>query len=257
MTDLPFEALRTVALRKLAESGSRPLFVALSGAHLYGFASSDSDFDVRGCHLLPLADVVSLARRHETIECSIVEEGRQVDLVTHDAAKYFSLMLKRNGYIMEQVFSPLIVVGGPELDELRDIARGCLTRQIYHHYKGFSVNQLAMLEREPTKKVKTMLYIYRVLLTGIHVLCSGEVEANLGRLLELYPQEGVKDLMAAKVRELTALPEDETGAHLKAIESLRERLEQAFLSSKLDETPRRAGDLNSFLVRLRLGNEGG
>jgi len=30
------------------------MFATISGAHLYGFPSPDSDFDLRGVHLLPL-----------------------------------------------------------------------------------------------------------------------------------------------------------------------------------------------------------
>ncbi len=30
------------------------VFATISGAHLYGFPSPDSDFDLRGVHLLPL-----------------------------------------------------------------------------------------------------------------------------------------------------------------------------------------------------------
>ena len=30
------------------------LFATISGAHLYGFPSPDSDFDLRGVHILPL-----------------------------------------------------------------------------------------------------------------------------------------------------------------------------------------------------------
>ena len=36
------------------------MFATISGAHLYGFPSPDSDFDLRGVHLLPLVDVVGL-----------------------------------------------------------------------------------------------------------------------------------------------------------------------------------------------------
>ena len=35
-----------------------PLFVTVSGAHLYGFASPDSDFDLRGAFVLPLTSVL-------------------------------------------------------------------------------------------------------------------------------------------------------------------------------------------------------
>ncbi len=36
------------------------LFATISGAHLYGFPSPDSDYDLRGVHLLPLEEVVGL-----------------------------------------------------------------------------------------------------------------------------------------------------------------------------------------------------
>jgi predicted nucleotidyltransferase len=34
------------------------LFATISGAHLYGFPSPDSDFDLRGAHVLPLEHIV-------------------------------------------------------------------------------------------------------------------------------------------------------------------------------------------------------
>lgn len=252
VTDLPWEALRGIALRKLCEIESVPLFVTISGAHLYGFASPDSDFDIRGCHLRPLSQVVSLAPPRETLEYSAVEDGREIDLVSHDAAKFFRLMLRKNGYVLEQIFSPLIVIGGPDFEELRDVARGCITKHLYHHYRGFFETQQALLEKESTKKAKTILYAYRVLLTGIHVLRSGEVEANLSRLLELYPQDGLNDLMAAKVRELAPIEWKEAHRHLTKIQSLRRELDTAFESSPLDDTPRCAQDLDRLLIRLRM-----
>ena len=63
------------------------LFVTISGAHLYGFASSDSDYDLRGVHLLPLKEIVGLKTGPETIEKSGIHDGLEIDLVTHDARK--------------------------------------------------------------------------------------------------------------------------------------------------------------------------
>src|SRR5580698_10154288 len=51
------------------------LFASISGAHLYGFPSPDSDFDLRGAHVLPLERVVGLDVRDETVEAAFVEEG--------------------------------------------------------------------------------------------------------------------------------------------------------------------------------------
>ncbi len=253
--DLPLDFLRSIAVEQLKADGSSPLFVTISGAHLYGFASPDSDFDIRGAHLMPLRRVVSLLPARETLEFSGIRDGREIDFVSHDAAKFFGLMLKRNGYVMEQIFSPLVVVGGPLLDELREIARGCFTRHLYHHYRGFFENELHLMSMETPKRVKTLLYVYRVALTGIHVLAGGGIESNLPRLLELHPLDArVGDLIAAKAREKSALEEAELAAHGAIIDSLRIRLEEAFNASTLPEEPSRARDLDDFLVRLRMSS---
>ena len=73
------------------------LFVTVSGAHLYGFPSPDSDYDLRGVHLLPLKEVLGLHVQHETVEKSGIHDGLEIDLVTHDARKFFGLLLKKNG----------------------------------------------------------------------------------------------------------------------------------------------------------------
>src|SRR5208283_5055271 len=79
-------------LQKQVELHPYPLlFVTTSGAHLYGFPSPDSDFDLRGVHLLPLKEVVGLKTGHETVEKSGIHDGLEIDLVTHDARKFFSL----------------------------------------------------------------------------------------------------------------------------------------------------------------------
>jgi hypothetical protein len=36
------------------------LFATISGAHLYGFPSPDSDYDMRGVHLLPAGEALGL-----------------------------------------------------------------------------------------------------------------------------------------------------------------------------------------------------
>src|SRR5690606_31988970 len=106
-----------------------------SGAHLYGFPSPDSDFDLRGVHLLPLRDLLALEQPEETIERSRPprEPGDlDLDLVTHDLGKFLRLMLKRNGYVLEQLHSRLIVRTSPEHEELKRLAHGCVTKHHVH-----------------------------------------------------------------------------------------------------------------------------
>jgi predicted nucleotidyltransferase len=57
----------------------------ISGAHLYGFPSPDSDFDLRGAHVLPLEKVGGWEVRDETVVDSRVIEGLEMDIVGLDA----------------------------------------------------------------------------------------------------------------------------------------------------------------------------
>ncbi|GAA5141977.1 hypothetical protein GCM10023213_27120 [Prosthecobacter algae] len=123
------------------------LFATISGAHLYGFPSPDSDVDLRGAHVLPLKEVLGLDARHETVEDSRIIEGLEMDIVSHDVKKFFNLLLKKNGYVLEQLYSPLIVQTTPEHAELKEIAKGCITRHHSHHYLGFVHAVGAVFER--------------------------------------------------------------------------------------------------------------
>src|SRR5437588_5103778 len=150
------------ALRQLVEGQHyRPLFVTVSGAHLYGFPSPDSDVDLRGAHLLPLRDVVGLDLPDQTVERKLDLNGVEGELVSHDLGKYLRLLVKNNGYVLEQIFSPLVVTGERFLEELRPLAQRCITRHHYHHYRGFLGTQRTLLDRQQPKILKTVLYAYR------------------------------------------------------------------------------------------------
>src|SRR5437870_3564130 len=86
-------------LHSIVSAQPYPLvFATISGAHLYGFPSPDSDFDLRGAHVLPIEKVVGLDVRDETVEDSRVIEGLEMDIVSHDVRKFFGLLLKKNCY---------------------------------------------------------------------------------------------------------------------------------------------------------------
>jgi predicted nucleotidyltransferase len=174
-----------IRLHRIVAAQPYPLlFATISGAHLYGFPSPDSDYDLRGAHVLPVEKVVGLEVRDETIQDSRVIESLEMDIVSHDVRKFFGLLLKKNGYVLEQLFSPLIVYTTPEHAELKAIARGCVTRHHSHHYFGFAETQWKLFLKGSPRRVKPLLYVYRVLLTGIHLMRTGEVqwrESWLGR----------------------------------------------------------------------------
>ena len=229
-----------------------PLFVTVSGAHLYGFPSPDSDVDLRGVFVLPLPSVLGLDAPEETLTQMTLREGVELDLVAHDIKKFLTLLLKKNGYVLEQLYSPLVMHGGPWFEELRDLGRGAITRHVYHHYAGFARNKIKEFEKEQPRWVKTLLYIYRVLCTGITMLHSGEVEANLLHLYADFDLPFIPDLIAQKVKEKATLGESDVLMYQTAIARLQTELDVAFNESTLPEAPTNYSALNDFLIRARL-----
>jgi predicted nucleotidyltransferase len=229
------------------------VFATVSGAHLYGFPSPDSDYDLRGCHVLPLDEVIGLDPGRETVETSSVEESLELDLVSHDAKKFFGLLLKKNGYVLEQVYSPLVVHTTPEHDELQVIARGCVTRHHAHHYLGFAATQWRLFDKERPRRVKPLLYLYRVLLTGIHLMQTGEVEANLARLNAAARLPHVDELIARKLAgpEQATLDDADAAFHRREYERLHNALEFAHQTSHLPDYPSARKNMNKLLLRLR------
>lgn len=233
------------------------LFATISGAHLYGFPSPDSDYDLRGVHILPARDAVGLLPKQETVEFSGLREGVELDLVTHDVLKFFKLLPKRNGYVLEQLYSPHVVHTTPEHEELKSVAHGCVTRHHSHHYLGFAATQWGLFQKEDPPRVKPLLYVYRVLLTGIHLMRTGLIEANLVTLNDDFRLPWLGDLIQRKVQgaERGTVESHEAEFHQREYARLAARLEAEAGESRLPEEPTCRLALNDLLVRLRLASE--
>ncbi|MFG1750212.1 nucleotidyltransferase domain-containing protein [Streptosporangium sandarakinum] len=239
-----------------AEQPHTLAFATVSGAHLYGFPSADSDVDLRGVHLLPLEDVVGLRAAEETVTRSWTRHGVEVDLVTHDLAKFCRLLLRRNGYVLEQLLSPLVVATSPVHEELAAAAPDCLTRHHAHHYLGFARTQWRLFER--SGELKPLLYTFRVLLTGIHLMRTGVLVADLTRLGGGPPY--LAELVAAKRdAEHGAPPADgpDRARLERDVARLTAALEEARDASHLPETPRAGDLLHDLVVRARLSTRAG
>lgn len=249
---LPVEKLQ----RHVTQHPYPLLFATLSGAHLYGFPSRDSDFDLRGVHQLPLESVVGLDAGEQTVEKEGVYDGVEIDLVTHEIAKFFRLLLKRNGYVLEQVYSPIVLHSTEAHRELKAIAQSCITRHHAHHYLGFARTQWRLFHKESPHRVKPLLYVFRVLLTGVHLMRTGRIEANLPALNADAKLIYLDELMAQKTEgtEKGELATENLSFFETEYQRLTAMLEEAKEESQLPEVPNAKPQLNDLLVRMRLGN---
>lgn len=230
------------------------LFITASGAHLYGFASPNSDYDLRGAHITAAREWLGMRTPRETYDVLDRDVPVEMDIVTHDVRKYFQMLAGRNGYVLEQVCSPIIIWARPEFDELRSITMRCVTKHHRHHFRSFATRQWNDVAGSSAGTVKGLLYTYRPLLAGIHLMRERVVESNLRKLNEVFRLSYLDDLIDRKVSgdEKQLLGGMDMAFHASEFDRLNADLDAAAEASGLPEEPAAYAELNDLLVRLRL-----
>lgn len=156
--------------------------------------------------------------------------------------------------MLEQLLSPLVVHTTSVHEELKQISRACITRHHANHYLGFANSQWRLFSKEEVPRVKPLLYVFRVVLTGIHLMNTGLIEANLNVLNEEFKLEFLPELIALKQNNKEQGTLD--AANLRYYESELNRLlsvlETTAGASKLPDAPTAKPALDELLRRVRL-----
>lgn len=244
---------RSRALRFLA-SHAPPgalLQCGVTGAHAYGFLSPDSDVDLKGVHLAPTAQLLGLDTPKDTHDVLVDFEGVEHDLTTHEAARALGLLLRGSGNVLERLLSPLQLVESDDVDALRELARGAASTRFAAHYRGFFGGVCREHARAP--KVKSMLYAYRVALTGVHLLATGELVLDLPQLADHYGYPEIHALVARKRAgaEKGALDPEEDARYRARWTELEASLDAARERSSLPPDVPNRDAMNAWLVARR------
>ena len=98
-----------------------------------------------------------------------------------------------------------------------------------------------------------MLYLFRVAMTGLHLLRTGEVNANILELNEHFRMACIPDLVARKVggAEKGVLSEGERDALLDEARKLEAQLDAVAERSSLPDELKNYEALDDFLQRMR------
>ena len=134
---------------------------------------------------------------------------------------------------------------------MNNIAANCITRNHYYHYLGFAKSQWQLFTK--MNQVKPLLYVYRVLLTGIYLMQTGIIEANLIKLNEKFKLSYIADLIEKKLsaKEKSLLQEVDLEFHTQEYQRLQNVLEIAFQKSSLPNEPSAKPELNNLLISIR------
>lgn len=229
------------------------LVIYLSGAHAYGFPSPDSDLDLKAIHtesthrLLGLAPPPAHASRLEIVR------DVEIDYTSNELRSVLAGVLDGNGNYIERLLGELILYSAPELDELRPLIQGALSRRVHRHYRGFATQQRAAFETADRPTAKKLLYVLRTALTGVHLLRTGLLVTDLTRLVEPYDYETARELVEIKrAGERIPLEPSLIADWRPRLDHLFELLERARSDSALPEEAANRAELDAWLVRHRL-----
>lgn len=142
----------------------RPLFYVESGSRLWGIASPDSDFDVRGFHLQSKRQYFDFRKHRDIIE---VMDG-DFDFVSYDIDKTFGLLAKSNPTVFEWVRANIVYLNElPDWITLQqDIISNFDFKALFHHYVSLSKGHINLMETDKKFTYKTAIYCIRGLLSA-------------------------------------------------------------------------------------------
>jgi uncharacterized protein len=224
--------------------------VYLSGAHAYGFPSPDSDLDLKAIHIAKTDALLGLEPPAPTADRAEVLEGVEIDYTSNELGHALLGILHGNGNFIERVLGRLAVITSPLHKELQVLTRGSLSKRVHRHYRGFAMNQLQFLEKEPS--AKKILYVLRTTLTGTHLLRTGELETDLTRVMQPYGMGDAAELIERKRSgERVGLDPALLDAWRPRLQALFDGLDDALSKSALPDEPRNLREVDAWLIETR------
>ena len=238
---------------KVHSRGGNLLNAYISGSHLYGWDSKDSDIDIRGCFILRKENFLGLKQPKEVIEIK-TEDNK--DIVLFEIKKLIGLALKGNCNILEEINAPQFYKNADfiKLKQLINNAFG--KRGIYNSYRGMAEANYKGFILQGKNTVKKYLYIFRGLMGGIYCLQTGLIKPNIEELNKHFKIKEVTKLLEIKREGLENEPlkDLEEGILDDKIKDLFDKIDEAYLKCKMPEKPtdEEIEKINKFLIKLRL-----
>jgi predicted nucleotidyltransferase len=138
------------------------LYACESGSRAWGFASTDSDYDVRFVYVQKESQYLSLQREKDTIE--VMLDGNLLDLSGWDLKKTLLLFQKSNPPLLEWLRSPDVYIERFDFSKrLLDLDYFNPTSVVYH-YLHMAENQYKDYKDRDMIKLKKYFYTMRPLL---------------------------------------------------------------------------------------------
>ncbi len=178
-----------------------------SGSRAWGFASPDSDYDVRFLYTKPIEWYLSVSEKRDTID---IMDG-DFDAVGWELRKSLRLLKKSNVPALEHLFSPILYKGDDAfISELRTIALECFSPiACMFHYLSMSKKYEEKLG-DKTVKLKSLFYALRTSMAGKWILEYKTMPPVV--FSEMLPM--ISDDVANQIRELMNIKSENNESYL-------------------------------------------
>ena len=160
-------------LKEIEEKENINIILAVeAGSRAWGFASKDSDYDVRFVYIRKLKDYLKLEKTKDTIEWQLDDT---LDINGWDIKKALQLMYDSNPSIFEWLSSPIIYKSSDTFNELKSLSKNYYSRKknIYHYLNMAISNYNAYLTKDEVK-IKKYFYVLRPILTAKWIIDKKE-----------------------------------------------------------------------------------
>lgn len=194
-------------LHKLQEiekqKGVTLLYAVESGSRAWGFASPDSDYDIRFIYRHDLNYYLSLWEQPDVIEFMTKDD---LDGSGWDLRKTVQLLAKSNAPLLEWLYSPVVYYENEAFaTQMRTLAKDCFSPiACLHHYLGTTKKFIAVCEQDQVK-LKSYFYALRTALAGKWIIANNSFPpVAFAELLPIAPQniqDKIKELMQLKAHQ--------------------------------------------------------
>lgn len=248
--------MREIILEELEKiekaHGVRILHAVESGSRAWGFASPDSDYDVRFIYVHPLEDYIRIDEPRDVIEW---KNDGLLDINGWDLKKTMGQFAKGNATLFEWSGSPAVYRTTETWNHIRDIAGGYFSEKTaaYHYYRTAMKTWTEHLTGESVR-YKKYFYALRPLLAAQYIERFHAVPPVLfDDLLKMDIDPSLRTAIDLLLEKKKSTTEGEYNPHIPAVQDfIRDELpkQKALCDAMPDDRNRDWSALNKCFAEV-------
>ena len=216
-----------------------------SGSRAWGFASKDSDYDIRCMHICKLDNYLGL----NPLPLQINLTNNNLDLESWDIKKFAELCLKSNPQIAEWLRSPIVYIDSTIKKQFKKyFDEGCsleflrhhyirMSKQNYHKHMGVGISHLC----------KIYLYVLRGIACSIYIKKENKLPPLPYKEVINYLPERIRKFFEKCIVQKNTTEKAEIIADENVSKFIESYISQAL--DKINTTFKKRNELNKYLIQ--------